>query len=66
MASEKLPVQLIGLYQDAFMSVAGSEGSVESSQVSSVMKSVGLNPSEAEIQVGIITVLLLSVMPLRL
>ena len=52
MASEKLPINLIGLYQDAFMREAGSEGSVDSSQVSSIMKSVGLNPSEAEIQVG--------------
>merc|ERR1711983_21779 len=50
MASEKLPTHLIGLYQDAFMREAGSEGSVASSQVSSIMKSVGLNPSEAEIQ----------------
>ena len=66
MASEKLPVQLIGLYQDAFMRVAGNEGSVESSQVSSIMKSVGLNPSEAEIQVAIMIVLLLSVILLRL
>ena len=53
MASEKLPINLIGIYQDAFMREAGSEGSVDSSQVSSIMKSVGLNPSEAEIQVGI-------------
>merc|ERR1712088_1262213 len=50
MASEKLPIKLIGIYQDAFMREAGSEGSVDSSQVSSIMKSVGLNPSEAEIQ----------------
>ena len=52
MAAEKLPINLIGIYQDAFMREAGSEGSVDSSQVSTIMKSVGLNPSEAEIQVG--------------
>ena len=32
---------------------AGSDGSVDSSQVSSIMKTIGLNPSDAEIQVMI-------------
>merc|ERR1712106_938214 len=50
MAAEKLPTQLIGIYQDAFMTVAGSEGAVDSSQVSTIMKSFGQNPAEAEIQ----------------
>ena len=31
--------------------VAGPDGSVDSSQVSSIMKAIGQNPSEAEIQV---------------
>ena len=35
-----------------FCRVAGSEGSVDSSQVSSIMKAIGQNPSEAEIQVN--------------
>jgi len=50
MASEKIPIQLIGMYQDAFMRSAGSDGSVDSSQVSAIMRSLGQNPSEAEIQ----------------
>ena len=31
---------------------AGPDGSVDSSKVSSIMKAIGQNPSEAEIQVG--------------
>ena len=31
---------------------AGPDGSVDSSKVSSIMKTIGQNPSEAEIQVG--------------
>merc|ERR1712109_239951 len=50
MAAEKLPSQLIAVYQDAFMRVAGTSDSVDSSQVSTIMKSVGQNPSEAEVQ----------------
>merc|ERR1712215_88418 len=50
MAASNLPVHLIGLYQDQFMKVAGPDGSVDSSQVSSIMKAIGQNPSEAEIQ----------------
>ena len=42
---------LIILLRDIVTRVAGSEGSVHSSQVSSIMKSIGQNPSEAEIQV---------------
>ena len=30
---------------------AGSDGSVDSSQVSGIMKAIGQNPSDAEIQV---------------
>ena len=32
---------------------AGSDGSVDSSQVSGIMKAIGQNPSDAEIQVNI-------------
>ena len=42
---------LIILLRNIVLRVAGSEGSVHSSQVSSIMKSIGQNPSEAEIQV---------------
>merc|ERR1711872_1121888 len=50
MASHNLPIHLIGLYQDQFGRVAGEDGSVDSSQVSSIMRAIGQNPSEAEIQ----------------
>eukprot|EP00090_Calanus_glacialis_P003722 TRINITY_DN12747_c0_g1_i1.p1 TRINITY_DN12747_c0_g1~~TRINITY_DN12747_c0_g1_i1.p1 ORF type:complete len:150 (-),score=65.32 TRINITY_DN12747_c0_g1_i1:123-572(-) len=50
MAAPALPIHLIGLYQDQFIKVAGAEGSVDSSQVSKIMKAIGQNPSEAEIQ----------------
>ena len=33
---------------------AGSDGSVDSSQVSGIMKAIGQNPSDAEIQVDTI------------
>eukprot|EP00091_Calanus_sinicus_P022478 TRINITY_DN713_c0_g1_i2.p1 TRINITY_DN713_c0_g1~~TRINITY_DN713_c0_g1_i2.p1 ORF type:complete len:150 (-),score=64.00 TRINITY_DN713_c0_g1_i2:90-539(-) len=49
MASEKLPLNLIGVYQDAFNRTAGEDGSVDSTGVSTIMRSVGQNPSEAEI-----------------
>merc|ERR1712121_116473 len=39
-----------GVYQDQFCKVAGEDGSVDSSQISSIMKAIGQNPSEAEIQ----------------
>eukprot|EP00092_Neocalanus_flemingeri_P056876 GFUD01067478.1.p1 GENE.GFUD01067478.1~~GFUD01067478.1.p1 ORF type:complete len:150 (-),score=53.36 GFUD01067478.1:94-543(-) len=50
MATANLPIHLIGVYQDAFLKVAGPDGSVDGSQVSSIMKSFGQNPSEAAIQ----------------
>eukprot|EP00092_Neocalanus_flemingeri_P001216 GFUD01001295.1.p1 GENE.GFUD01001295.1~~GFUD01001295.1.p1 ORF type:complete len:150 (+),score=55.52 GFUD01001295.1:74-523(+) len=50
MAQTNLSSSLIGIYQDAFKKVAGTEGCVDSCQVSSIMKSFGQNPSEAEIQ----------------
>lgn len=34
-----------------YLRKAGPDGSVDSSKVSSIMKSIGQNPSEAEIQV---------------
>merc|ERR1712121_603565 len=49
MASETLPIHMIGLYQDAFNSAAKGTGSVDASGVGAVMRSVGQNPSEAEI-----------------
>jgi len=51
MTASGLPIHLIGVYQDAFMRKAGPDGSVDSSQVSGIMKSIGQNPSDAEIQV---------------
>jgi len=50
MTASGLPIHLIGIYQDAFMRKAGPDGSVDSSQVSGIMKSIGQNPSDAEIQ----------------
>merc|ERR1711953_929172 len=50
MAATGLPITLIGIYQDAFMREARGDGSVDSSQVSSIMRAIGQNPSEAEIQ----------------
>merc|ERR1712154_437399 len=50
MAASDLPIHLIGMYQDAFMKKAGPDGSVDSTQVSSIMRAIGQNPSEAEIQ----------------
>merc|ERR1711971_854427 len=50
MAATGLPIALIGIYQDAFLREARGDGSVDSSQVSSIMKAIGQNPSEAEIQ----------------
>merc|ERR1712098_730207 len=35
---------------DAFMRLASEDGSVDSSQVSSIMRAIGQNPSDAEIQ----------------
>jgi len=48
MASEKLPLNLIGIYQDAFNSAAIG-GSVDSTGVKTIMRSVGQNPSDAEV-----------------
>merc|ERR1712119_266203 len=50
MAATGLPIALIGIYQDAFLREARGDGSVDSSQVSSIVKAIGQNPSEAEIQ----------------
>merc|ERR1712243_23343 len=50
MAAHNLPIHLIGVYQDQFCKVAGEDGSVDSSQISSIMRALGQNPSEAEIQ----------------
>merc|ERR1711953_980287 len=50
MAATGLPINLIGIYQDAFLREARGDGSVDSSQVSSIMRAIGQNPSEAEIQ----------------
>merc|ERR1739838_41861 len=50
MAVDKIPIQMIGIYQDAFNRVARADGSVDSGGVSCIMRSVGQNPSEAEIQ----------------
>merc|ERR1719362_2597202 len=50
MAATGLPIALIGIYQDAFLREARGDGSVDSSKVSIIMKTIGQNPSEAEIQ----------------
>merc|ERR1719461_1228456 len=50
MTAAALPIDLIGIYQDAFIKEAREDGSVDSSQVSRIMKAIGQNPSEAEIQ----------------
>merc|ERR1712228_83023 len=50
MAAKGLSIQQIGQFQDAFMRLASDDGSVCSAQVSSIMRSIGQNPSEAEIQ----------------
>merc|ERR1712228_797528 len=50
MAAKGLSIQQIGQFQDAFMRLASDDGSVCSAQVSSIMRSLGQNPSEAEIQ----------------
>merc|ERR1711942_555128 len=49
MASEKLPLHLIGVYQDAFNRTAYADGSVDSTGVKTIMRSVGQNPSDAEV-----------------
>merc|ERR1711892_40525 len=49
MASEKLPLAQIGIFQDAFNRTAKEDGSVDSTGVSAIMRSIGQNPSEAEI-----------------
>ena len=66
MASEKLPLNLIGIYQDAFNRSdidkgfqgfdnlcfsAAIGGSVDSTGVKTIMRSVGQNPSDAEVAV---------------
>merc|ERR1712142_506716 len=49
MAFEKLPLHLIGVYQDAFNRTAYADGSVDSTGVKTIMRSVGQNPSDAEV-----------------
>merc|ERR1712106_610381 len=49
MASEKLPLAQIGIFQDAFNRTAKEDGSVDSIGVKTIMRSIGQNPSEAEI-----------------
>merc|ERR1719334_236145 len=46
--AEKLPIHLIGVYQDAFNRIS-IDGCIDSNGVSQIMRSVGQNPSEAEI-----------------
>ena len=53
MSSDKLSTSLIGKYQDAFTRFSGKDGSVTSNKVSSILKTLGQNPSEAEVQVRI-------------
>jgi len=48
--AERLPIELIGQYQDAFKQFCDESGSVTSSQVSSILRVFGQNPSNAEIQ----------------
>jgi len=48
MASEKLSLNIIGVYQDAFNSAA-TGGSVDSNGVKTIMRRVGQNPSDAEV-----------------
>merc|ERR1712210_285952 len=49
--AERLPIELIGQYQDAFQQFCDEMGSVTSAQVSGIMRVFGQNPSNAEIQV---------------
>merc|ERR1712037_742159 len=49
--AERLPIELIGQYQDAFQQFCDETGSVTSSQVSGIMRVFGQNPSNAETQV---------------
>merc|ERR1712226_913094 len=48
--ADRLSIELIGQFQDAFTRYSGPDGSVTSGQVSGIMRSLGQNPSEAEIQ----------------
>jgi len=48
--AERLPIELVGKYMDSFNQVCDTDGSVASYQVSGIMRSLGQNPSEAEIQ----------------
>merc|ERR1712183_384652 len=49
MAAGSLSTELFGLNQDAFNNFCGPDGSCTSALVSSIMRSIGQNPSEAEI-----------------
>jgi len=51
MAAGSLTNEQIGAFQDAFNKFCGADGSCHSASVSSIMRSLGQNPSEAEIQV---------------
>eukprot|EP00092_Neocalanus_flemingeri_P095357 GFUD01121327.1.p1 GENE.GFUD01121327.1~~GFUD01121327.1.p1 ORF type:complete len:147 (+),score=45.35 GFUD01121327.1:46-486(+) len=46
---DKIPIRMIGVYQDAFNRVARPDGCVDSCGVSCIMRSVGQNPSNSEI-----------------
>merc|ERR1712179_558420 len=48
--ADRLSIELIRQFQDAFTRYSGPDGSVTSGQVSGIMRSLGQNPSEAEIQ----------------
>merc|ERR1712212_824510 len=48
--AERLPLELIGQYQDAFQQFCDEPGRVTSTQVSGIMRVFGQNPSNAEIQ----------------
>jgi len=50
MAAGSLTNEQIGAFQDAFNKFCGADGSCHSASVSSIMRSLGQNPSEAEIQ----------------
>merc|ERR1712106_941094 len=50
MAAGSLSNEQIGAFQDAFNKFCGADGSCTSASVSSIMRPLGQNPSEAEIQ----------------
>ena len=53
MAGDILTAEQIGMYQDAFVKFdTDRDGVVTSKEIGLIMKYVGQNPSDAEIQVG--------------